>query len=253
MRKFDWRLFVRRKIMKSKITSDELLDNLRKGGARIGRDVIVYSTGRTWIDQSAPWLLTIGDHVRITEGVRILSHDYAWSVLKWHESEDIAPGRVLGAQSPVDIGSHVFIGMNSVIMRGVKIGDHVVIGAGSVVTKDCPSGGVYAGNPARYIMSISAFYRKREALQFAEAKEVARRYRQRLGKEPPMEIFTEYFMLFADSDTAASVPVFRAQMGRVGNYEAAVQYMQSHPPMFPDYESFLKACWQDDSEMETSE
>ena len=252
MPKFDWRLFVRRKILKNKITSDEMLDNLRKGGAKIGRDVFVYSTGKTWIDRSAPYLLTIGDHVRITEGVKILTHDYSWAVLKGYESEDIQPGRVLGAQSPVDIGSHVFIGMNAIIMRGVKIGNHVVIGTGSVVTKDCPSGGVYAGNPARYIMSIEEFYRKREALQFAEAKEVARRYRERMGKEPPMEIFTEYFMLFADKDTAENVPAFWAQMGRVENYEATVRYMESHPPRFPDFESFLKACWQDDHEVETS-
>ena len=82
MRKFDWRLFFRRKILKNKITSDELLENLRKGGAQIGRDVLVYSTGKSLIDSSAPYLLTIGDHVRITEGVKILTHDYSWSVLK---------------------------------------------------------------------------------------------------------------------------------------------------------------------------
>lgn len=27
-------------------------------------------------------MITIGDHVRITEGVKILTHDYSWSVLK---------------------------------------------------------------------------------------------------------------------------------------------------------------------------
>lgn len=245
MRKFDWKNFIKTRILKTKVTSEELLDSLRRRGARIGEDVIVYATGRTMIDGSSPWLLTIGDHVRIAEGVKILTHDYAWSVLKCYDGENICPGAVLGAQSPVEIGSHVFIGMNAVITRGVKIGDHVVIGAGSVVTKDCPAGGVYAGNPAKRIMSIGEYYRKRERLQFAEAKEIALRYRERLGREPPKEIFNEYFSLFSTAEEARKVPAFRSQMERMGNFEDTVRYMEAHAPIFPDYESFLKACYEE--------
>ena len=110
--------------------------------------------------------------MRISEGVKILNHDYAWSVLKRYSSEEIVAGNILGAWSPVEIGSNVFIGMNAIITRGVKIGDNVVIGAGSVVTKDCPSDGIYAGNPARRIMSTAEFYRKRESMQFEEGPSV---------------------------------------------------------------------------------
>lgn len=216
------------------------MENLRKKGARIGTDVMVYSTGKTLIDASSPWLLTIGDHVRIAEGVKILTHDYAWSVLK------AGTGAVLGAQSPVDIGSNVFIGMNAIITRGVTIGDNVVIGAGSVVTRDCPSGGVYAGNPARRIMSIEEFFEKRLARQFPEARTIARRYRDRFGKEPPKEIFNEYFMLFTTAEEAAGVDAFRAQMGRMDGFETCVSYMNGRTPRFPDYEAFLEACWQEE-------
>lgn len=238
--------FIRTKILKTRVSSEEVLERLRSRGAKIGRDVYVYSTGKTMIDASSPWLLTIGDHVRITEGVKILTHDYSWSVLKGIGSEDIMPGAVLGCQRPVDIGSRVFIGMNAVITCGVRIGDDVVIGAGSVVTRDCPSRGVYAGNPAKLIMSIEDFYRKRQANQFAEAREVALRYRERFGKEPPEDIFSEYFMLFCDCETAERNPIFKAQMGRMESGEETRLYMQSRAPMFPDYESFLKACWQEE-------
>lgn len=244
MRKFNFVNFLKRRVLKGKRTSEDVLNHLRKGGAQIGRDVLIYSTSKTLIDASAPYLLKIGDHVRIAEGVKILTHDYSWSVLKRYVPEDGLPGCVFGAQSAVEIGSNVFIGMNAIITRGVTIGDHVVIGAGSVVTKDCPSGGVYAGNPAKRIMSMDQYRKKREALQFEEARDLALRYKERFGSEPPQEIFSEYFMLFASAEEAQRVPVFRDQMGRMENFEACVRYMNHNPPRFAGYAAFLQACFQ---------
>ena len=37
--------------------------------------------------------------------------------------------------SPVSIGNNVWVGANSVILRGVEIGDNCVIAAGTIVTK----------------------------------------------------------------------------------------------------------------------
>lgn len=82
---------------KAGFSSGEMLQSLRDKGAQIGEDVLIYSPSNTMIDSTAPWLLTIGDHVRITEGVKILTHDYAWSVLKHYGDE---PGAVIGAQNP---------------------------------------------------------------------------------------------------------------------------------------------------------
>ena len=56
--------------------------------------------------------------------------------------------------SPVSIGRNVWIGMNSLIMRGVTIGDHAIVAAGSVVTKSVPPATLVAGNPARVIREI---------------------------------------------------------------------------------------------------
>lgn len=235
--------FLKRKLKKNRVTSESILETLRKGGAEIGEDVLIYSPHNTVIDQTMPFLLKIGDHVRITEGVVILVHDYSWSVLKRLEKDEICPGRILGAQSSVEIGSNVFIGMHTVITRGVKIGDNVVIGSGSVVTKDCPSGGVYAGNPAKWIMSIEDFYRKREAHQFEEAKEIALAYRKRFGTMPPKEIFFEYFMLFSGMEEIEQVPKFKFQMDRMENGEDSALYVQTHERMFPDYNAFLEACY----------
>lgn len=52
---------------------------------------------------------------------------------------------------PIKIGNNVFIGCNSIILKGVTIGDNSTIGAGSVVVNDVPANSVVAGNPAKVI------------------------------------------------------------------------------------------------------
>lgn len=43
----------------------------------------------------------------------------------------------------VMIGKNVWIGANSVILKGVRIGDNSIIAAGSVVTKDVPNSTIF--------------------------------------------------------------------------------------------------------------
>lgn len=56
--------------------------------------------------------------------------------------------------APIVIGNDVFVGANSIILKGVIIGDRAIIGAGSVVTKNVPSDEIWAGNPARFVRKI---------------------------------------------------------------------------------------------------
>ena len=144
-------------VYREKASSEKFVAYLRKQGAEIGEDVTFFSPPHTVVDSSCPWMLRIGNHVRITHGVIILLHDYSWSVLK--QLPECA-GKIHGAQSPVAIGNNVFVGMNAIITRGVTIGDNVVIGAGSVVTKDCEPNSVYAGVPAKKVKEITPEQRK---------------------------------------------------------------------------------------------
>ena len=52
------------------------------------------------------------------------------------------------------IGNRVSIGSNATILP-VTICDDVVIGAGAVVTRDIEEPGIYAGNPAKKLRSLS--------------------------------------------------------------------------------------------------
>ncbi|WP_262710533.1 acyltransferase [Dinghuibacter silviterrae] len=53
--------------------------------------------------------------------------------------------------APVKIGDNVFIGMDSIILKGVTIGSNVVVAAGSVVARDIPDNQIWGGNPAKFI------------------------------------------------------------------------------------------------------
>lgn len=54
----------------------------------------------------------------------------------------------------ITIGDDVFIGANSIILKGVTIGDRSIVGAGSVVSKNIPCDEIWAGNPAKFIKKI---------------------------------------------------------------------------------------------------
>jgi acetyltransferase-like isoleucine patch superfamily enzyme len=56
-----------------------------------------------------------------------------------------------GRHAVVIIEDDVFIGTQSLILKGVRIGRGSVVGAGSVVTRDVPPGVIVAGNPAQIL------------------------------------------------------------------------------------------------------
>jgi acetyltransferase-like isoleucine patch superfamily enzyme len=111
----------------------------RLRGVKIGKDVWV---GQGTILGNHPFLLEIRDHVIISAGVKILTHDTSFTVVG---------GRDLAAE--VVIGSNLQIGENAIILPGVTIGNNCIIGANSVVTRNIPDNSIVAGVPARIIGS----------------------------------------------------------------------------------------------------
>ena len=91
----------------------------------------------------------IGRHCNLGGNVRIYDHDF--HVLDADKRRG-PRGCDDCATRPILIGDDVFIGAQSIILKGVTIGDRAVIGAGSVVTKDVPADSIAAGNPAAIIM-----------------------------------------------------------------------------------------------------
>ena len=100
---------------------------------------------------SEPYLIRLGNHVTVTEGVRFITHDGGvWIFRHTHPDIDVF-GKIV-------VGNNVFIGAGAIIMPGVTIGDHSVIGAGAVVTHDIPSGYVAVGVPAKPVKTIEEYW-----------------------------------------------------------------------------------------------
>lgn len=87
--------------------------------------------------------IEIGELTMTSYGIVIRNHDS-------HKVLDL-DGKVLNHPKNVKIGSHVWIGQNASILKGVEIGNDCIIGFGSVVTKGCPNNSILAGNPARIV------------------------------------------------------------------------------------------------------
>lgn len=89
----------------------------------------------------------IGHHTLIGPDCAIMDADFH-ALLPAH-TRHIEPG--LERDAPVHIGSHVWIGLRSTILKGVTIGDNSVIAAGSIVTRSIPPNVLAAGTPARVV------------------------------------------------------------------------------------------------------
>lgn len=101
---------------------------------------VLISSGRHWFDLSPPELIKDQD--------RIASQD---------------PRAAAGRSRAITIEDDCWLGINSVVMPGVRIGKGAVIGANSVVTRDVEPYSVVAGAPARLL---------RRRLDFAPPRQI---------------------------------------------------------------------------------
>lgn len=93
--------------------------------------------------------VTIGNHVLLGPLVTIMDCD--GHPLEWHDEDDDVERLDI---RPVEIQDKAWIGMGSIILKGVTIGKNSVVGAHSVVTRSVPDDTVVAGNPARVIRKL---------------------------------------------------------------------------------------------------
>lgn len=216
----------------SKGTEARYIQYLRKSGVRVGRDVHLYSPWTIEIDVQRPWMISIGDNVHITAYCSILQHDYSWSVIQRKT------GHVYGSCGEVSIGNNVFIGQKAIILKNTIIQDNVIIGAGSVVSGTLEANSVYAGVPARRIMSLESFEAKRAGLQLEEAALLVQRYRALYGETPPRELLREFFWLFESRGNELPA-AFSEVLALNGSESLSKARFLATEPLFNDYEDFL--------------
>jgi acetyltransferase-like isoleucine patch superfamily enzyme len=87
--------------------------------------------------------ITVGDRVTVGANSTIIDTDFHPLDLQLRLQCPQA-----ARTAPVTIENDVFIGMNCIVLKGVRLGSGCIVGAGSVVTRDVPPFAVVAGNPA---------------------------------------------------------------------------------------------------------
>ncbi len=118
--------------------------------------------------------IEVGDNVFIAWGCYLYDHDSHSIDYREREKDilqqldDYRSGRnfivnknwnVVNSR-PIKVCSNAWIGMHSIVLKGVTIGEGAVVGAGSVVTKDVPAWAIVGGNPARVLKYIPEELRK---------------------------------------------------------------------------------------------
>jgi len=135
------------------IVQGELLLFAHGGEIQIGKWCFIGESARIWSSKK----ISIGDRVLVSHGVNIFdSLTHPLSASKRHEQfKEIVtnghPSEIDLGEREVSIEDDVWLGANSMILRGVTLGKGCVVGAGAVVTKDVPAYTVVAGNPASMI------------------------------------------------------------------------------------------------------
>ncbi|WP_340077593.1 acyltransferase [Leptobacterium sp. I13] len=144
----------------------------RLKGVSVGNDCRILTTTLG----SEPWLISIGNKVTITSGVRLITHDGS----SWLFSDKKGRRQIYRR---IVIGNNVFIGVKSIIMPGVKIDDNVIVAAGSVVVKSIPSGVIVGGNPAKIIGDYNS-YKERVLKNYVANADIdfSKSYRERVNE-----------------------------------------------------------------------
>lgn len=112
-----------------------------------------------------PWIITLGNNVHITAGVKFITHD-GGTLLYRHIIPD------LEITKPIVVGNDVYIGNDVILLPGVTIGNNVIIGAGAIVSKDIPDNSVAVGVPAQVIKTADEYLEKikKESLHLGHLK-----------------------------------------------------------------------------------
>ena len=132
-----------------KYTPATIAEYLRRQGAQIGENCYIVPTTLG----TEPYLVKIGNHVAIAQGVVFSTHDGAAHVFRI----DVPDTQVFG---PIVIEDNCLIGNNAILLPNIRIGRNSIVGAGSVVISDVPPNSIVMGIPARPFGSIDKYREK---------------------------------------------------------------------------------------------
>lgn len=144
---------------------DRILRNQLAGSFYVGKEASVTVDGP--FDIYAGSRITVNDGACLSLGSGYMNHD---CVIDCFSSIRIGNGCVISERvvirdsdnhkvlesdntstAPITVEDHVWISMNSLILKGVTIGEGAIVATGSVVVKDVPPHTMVGGVPARVL------------------------------------------------------------------------------------------------------
>lgn len=205
----------------------------RKKGIKLGENVFFPEPATVVIDFTRPCLIEIGDNVRISRNMTLLTHDFATRVFL-HKY-----GEFVNSSGRIKIGNNVWFGHHCTVLKGATIGDNCIIGFGSTVMGDIPPGSVAAGTPAKVICSLDDYLAKRKAKAPEEALDYARAIVEREHRLPVPDDFREEFPYFVDSSNMHLYPglPIKFQLG-----VAYDKWLATHKAPYTSFAEFLSAA-----------
>ncbi len=224
------RIIARIQRYKRESSSSAYIAYLRKKGIRIGQGTIIFDPKNISIDVSRPELIEIGENVFLHKGTQIMSHDWA-SYLFVNAYNDFIP-----SHDPVKIGNNVWLGRDVTILKGVTIGENVLIGMGSIVTKDIPANSVAVGTPAKVIMTLDEYYKRRKEQYTDEAIRYAISIFNN-GRTPSVEEFFDDYPVFVDSRNYKNYPYNYLRQFR--DEKTFYNWLNTHRAPFNGFEEFI--------------
>lgn len=229
------RLLAQKFFFKNSYSSEAYINYLRKIGVEVGDKVKFFAPRTNTIDVTRPYLLKIGNRVKITAKVTILTHDFSFSVFRrvYHDIQNECAGYTI-------IGDNCFLGMHSIIMGGVELGENCIVASGAVVTHSFPANSVIGGNPAKLICTLEEMYEKRKKRQVEDAFRQATIIRKEFHREPYLKEMSNFYSLFLGR-TEGVLAENHINTNISGDYESEIiQDFYASKPLFNDFDDFLK-------------
>ena len=91
-----------------------------------------------------PYKIEIGKDCMFSADIVIMNTDV-------HKIYDTTTNLKTNEGKEISIGNHVWLGMRTIVLKGVNIGDDSIVAAGSIVTRDVKSNTIVSGIPAKQV------------------------------------------------------------------------------------------------------
>ena len=120
-------------------------------GVEIGSSTSFTARARFILNE--PSAIKIGEDCMIASDVQFMTSDS-------HTIYDCTSGERLNNAQDIEIGDHVWISLQCLILKGTRVGSGSIIGARSTVTGNIPGNCIAIGAPARVLRENASWDRK---------------------------------------------------------------------------------------------